>query len=580
MLTNTLHQPIKADTAARTIELLSGQEVMDLIRDPDFLTQWDQLYQTCPWGTVFQTSRFVVAWYHTYEKEYLPILIRDTQDGQLTGLLTLAVPKSLSTDSNIHNKHPLIMGAGMYEAEYQTWLALPLQSESFIKQAFREIKKRFPKKDMLLRFLPPEVPLDWISKSPRWKQRIEIQAFKRPIMDLQAPDVTRMFRKAEFRNKLNRLKRLGDFSFEQITDLAALQSILEEITVQYDFRQGAMFNMNQFRDNPLKSDFLLEMFKQGLLHVTVLKAEGRIIASIMAVQDGEWVHLAGINIHSPFYANFSPGFVHFLLLGQRLSQEGIAYFDLTPGGDPYKERMANRHDVVHELVICNNLPYRAKRFLRKNKHNLLTKAGIRPMTFDLLLEKRLYLLKGKLKAVMQRGITKSIIQKIKARFFGSNSRTLRIAPANHQYSEQLQVQQNNLSDLLNYKQKGSNITRWEFTEDAMRRFEAGQQAYTWSEHGCLLACVWLSSSKSEQLKEDIPEGAALLENLYCHPAAHARAMNFVTAVAASVASTENKPVYLAVDLTDLTLGNILQQASDGNVSEAESYYINSQQGAA
>ncbi|GGG17420.1 GNAT family N-acetyltransferase [Pontibacter amylolyticus] len=580
MPTNTLYQPIKTDTSARTIELLSGQEVLDLISEQDFVKQWDWLYQACPWSTVFQSSRFVIAWYHTYEKEYLPIMVKDTQDDRLTGLLMLALPKSLPTKSNIHNKHPLIMGAGMYDAEYQTWLALPLQSDEFISQAFREVKKRFPKKDILLRFLPPQVPLDWISKNPHWKQKIELQAFKRPIMDLQAPDVTQMFRKAEFRNKLNRLKRLGNFRFEQITELATLQSILGEITIQYDFRQGAMFNMNQFRDNPLKAAFLLEMFKQELLHATVLRADNKIIACIMAVQGGEWVHLAGINVHSPFYANYSPGFVHFLMLGQWLSQEGITYFDLTPGGDPYKERMANRHDKVHELVICNNLPYRAKRFLRKSKHNLLTKVGIRPMAFDLSVDKRLYLLKGKIRAFIQQGLFSSIVRQIKTSFMGSSPRILRIAPLNETFYDPLEVHQNNLGDLLYFEQNGGSKTRWEFTEDAMRRFEVGQQAYSWSENGRLLACVWVGIVKPEQIENGLPEGAALLENLYCHAAGRTKVVNFLNAVAARIAEKESRPMFLVTNRNDPTLDKAMEQDLKVYVSRTECYYINSQQGAA
>ncbi len=542
MPTKTLNQP---DIANQTVELLSGQEVLELLGDPGFIAQWDWLYQSCPWGTVFQSSRFVAAWYHTYEKEYLPILIKETQDGRLTGLLTLALPKSLPGNSKIYNKHPLIMGAGMYEAEYQTWLALPLQSERFITQAFRAIKKRFPKKDILLRFLPPGVPLDWISKNPRWKQTVELQAFKRPIMDLQHPDVSRLFRKAEFRNKLNRLKRLGNFSFEQITDLATLQSILEELTVQYDFRQGAMFNMNQFRDNPLKAAFLLEMFRQGLLHVTVLKVDDQIMACIMAVQGGEWVHLAGINIHSPFYAHCSPGFVHFLLLGQRLAQDGITYFDLTPGGDPYKERMANRHDTVHELVICNTPPYRAKRFVRKSLYNLLTKAGIRPMAFELSMEKRLYLLKGNIRAIMQGGTIADLSKKVKTRFTGSKLKYLPITPAAGIFAGQ--VRQNELGDLLNYEQKGGTMTRWQFMEEAMHRFETGQRAYTWSEGGILRACVWLSPAKPGQQENGLPGETTVLENLYCHPDRREKAHDFVAAVAACIASGEHAPVYLAAN---------------------------------
>lgn len=577
---STLHQPFEENEVTRTIELLSGQQVLDLIGDSDFLKQWDSLYRSCPWATVFQSSRFVVPWYQVHEKEYLPVVVKDVQDGRLTGLLTLAFPNFPSTHSNIHNKHLLMMGAGMYDAEYQTWLALPPQSDSFIEQSLNVIKKLFPSTDILLRFLPPGTPLGWISKNPRWKQIIELQAAKRPFIDLQAPDLSRIFRKAEFRNKLNRLKRLGDFRFEQITNLTRLQSILGELTVQYDFRQGALFNMNQFRDDPLKAVFLVEIFKRGLLHVTVLKVNNEIIACIMAVQGDGWVHLAGINIHSPFYANYSPGFVHFLLLAQQLAQAGIAYFDLTPGGDAYKERMANRHDIVHELVVCNNLLYRAKRLIRKTKHTLLIKMGIRPMAFDLLLNKRLYLIKAKLKAMLQQGGTTSILQKIKASATSDNTGIWRIAPPKGIPFEPMNVHENDLSDLLDFEQNGGGITRWEFLEDAMRRFEVEQKVYTWSENSCLVACIWLNITKSEQTNPAVPEGSALLESLYCHPKGHINVMDFILTIANSIAVSGDIPIFLVADLSDPRLQNALENAPKTAVLHIESDQVNSQKGAA
>jgi hypothetical protein len=62
------------------------------------------------------------------------------------------------------------------------------------------------------------------------------------------------------------------------------------------------------------------------------------------------VHLA-ILCHSPFHARHSPGKLHVLKLGAELANEGFEALDLTPGGDAWKERFANTHDTVYELLV-------------------------------------------------------------------------------------------------------------------------------------------------------------------------------------------------------------------------------------
>jgi hypothetical protein len=53
------------------------------------------------------------------------------------------------------------------------------------------------------------------------------------------------------------------------------------------------------------------------------------------------------------YARYSPGIIHFLMLGKLLAAEGVHIFDLTPGADGYKDILATDYTVAHTLSIGN-----------------------------------------------------------------------------------------------------------------------------------------------------------------------------------------------------------------------------------
>ncbi len=112
----------------------------------------------------------------------------------------------------------------------------------------------------------------------------------------------------------------------------------------------------------IKKDLLKALFRLQLLHVSVLKVNEKIIAAVIAITEKDWLCLAGINCHSPFNARlYSPGLMHFILLAKLLKEEGITWFDLTPGYDTYKEELANRHHEVKELLISNSRSLKIKK---------------------------------------------------------------------------------------------------------------------------------------------------------------------------------------------------------------------------
>jgi hypothetical protein len=105
---------------------------------------------------------------------------------------------------------------------------------------------------------------------------------------------------------------------------------------------------------PQRKEFLITMFELGHLHVSMLKLDEIIIASNAGFKSPDMIHLQGINSHSPFFSKYSPGILHFLLLGIHLDELGVRYFDLTPGGkDGYKSMLSNTTEIAHELWIAD-----------------------------------------------------------------------------------------------------------------------------------------------------------------------------------------------------------------------------------
>ncbi|MBD1397724.1 GNAT family N-acetyltransferase [Pontibacter sp. JH31] len=544
------HDIATSPIVVKGLEICVGKDVFELLSDQDFQSGWDALYEACPWGTVFQSRGFVGAWYRTYRERYLPVLaLTRGPGGRLTGLLALAQAGAQPAAGA-----PLL-GAGHFEAEYQCWLADgQAQGEVFITAALEQLGRRFARSPVLFRFLPPGAPLDWARTDPGWRSRCVLQAARRPLMEMDDPGLPKLFRKSEFMNKLNRLRRLGEVRLERVTDAGAFSAVLGELAVQYDFRQGALYNKNRFRENPRKAIFLQELFEQGIVHATVLKVNGEIIAAIAAIISKDWVHLGGINIHSPMYANYySPGFVHFIMLGQLLSKEDVACFDLTPGGDSYKERMATTHDYVYELVVSNKLSFFFKKQIKNKIHNRLIRAGLRPMSVELAIRKKIYLLKKKTGALLSSGLSLlfSKIPEPKTKFY--NIPVAGLAQIDTNVS--LNISYNKLEDLLNYEDSGSLRTRWEFLSEAMRRFESGERCYTWGAGGRLLACAWQGAARAGG---PVPEGAPVLRGLYCHRTGRSGLANFLAAVARKViqASKGKQP---AVICSDKAIGKVLKQ---------------------
>ncbi|WP_119431789.1 GNAT family N-acetyltransferase [Pontibacter oryzae] len=539
------------------IKVLLGKEAESRLASKSFIKKWDALYENCPWATVFQSSKLLTTWFQCFKDAYHSILIFEEQEDKLTGLLILVQDIGKSK----------ISVAGCTEAEYQTWLAEGDQYTGFIENALTSLRSHFPKSEVHFTNIPANTPLEWVSRA-KWSKVCELTAFQRPVMNLNKADAPKLFRKQQFREKRNRLKRLGELSFEHITSLDRFVTVLPELMDQFDFRKGARYNVLYFRNKPAGKRYLIELFKQGLLHATILKLNDEIIASIVGQIDGKSVCLGGINTHSPCYGLLSPGYVHFLMLGQHLLAEGYELFDLTPGNDPYKWRIANDQDVVHSL--CFSSP--KKTFVKKRVVNPLmdfAKANLSKRGVDIrdLKETMLKALEriNKNKVNGMASIITSILP-----YKRNNKQTAiyRYDPSSSVAKNSVIVELNSFASLLDFDQHSSRITRWEFLNEAMQRFENGAKAHTYVKNGRLLCCVW-QAGNTEVLENVLGAEAldaqqqhiCLVDGFYLHAALQANLESVIKSIMEKVkAGKQSTCIYATLSGSDKKLGRELERA--------------------
>ncbi|WP_229683502.1 GNAT family N-acetyltransferase [Echinicola rosea] len=501
-----------------------GNCVFDILKDTDFQQGWDELYETTRWATVFQKRKFVEAWYIANQENITPILLTVFEGKELIGLLALTTGKA---DGELKKNSPLkITGAGKFDAEYQTWLVKDGYNETFVKNGFEALFNEFPQCKLSLRFIPDASivgPLKSVTSIT--EKHTVLHSHHRPLMDFSLVEEQKLFRKRHLKAKYNRIHRAGKVEFIKVTDPNEFVQVLNEILVYLDFRQAAMFNKLPSKSNPNRNKFLIDLFQKDLLHVTALKLDGETISSIIGMKGKGWMHLAGLISYSPFHSKHSPGLVHLYMLGKMLQDEGYQKFDLTPGYDGYKERLSTSGDEVIELHLSKNIKYGIKKFLRKNLHHTLVKFDIRPMTFELNVKKKIYLIKEKTK-----GITKSI--------FSSDKSNPTTSFPSEQFN--LSVNKNCISDLLKYNDKSAAQSRWEFLEKAFILVSKGAEFYSVSDDSRLLASIWIAPSDQQT---DEHKTSLLITDSYFHTAyrKHKPALESYVIERESKSSPSNKP---------------------------------------
>lgn len=492
-----------------SIDLVCGQQAHTLLADDQFLERWQILHNKCPHATAFQSPAFVKAWYGAYSDQWQPLVVwSQDSTGELIGLWLLAHDQ----------KTNVLAHAGTHQAEYHTWLAVPGADVSFLSAAWAEVKRCVTFSSLQFKYLPAFELVDSLRFASGMGNCVVVRKHQRPLLRLDANEVKASFAKKSNKSRFNRIKKLGDIDFRRISDPVELQRVFDDLIVYYDFRQGAINHSTPFQEDSRKRVFHMELFATAPqeTYVTATYLDERLISAFWGMLSGTMVHL-GMLIHSPLLAEHSPGKLHIMQLSDSLLASGIGVIDLTPGGDLWKERFANSHDEVAEVVV-----YRfATRRALSNTFDVMSKwgkwcaarAGITPL-------KLRYMLRN-----LPRLRPTSLVRKI-ANWVGF-VREFRVYRGDHALAERYRsderVRCNSLSDLLAFKPGEPWQTRDKFLSSALARLEQKEMPFSVCVDDCLAHSGWMVVNQTESYMSEVkqtmtlPPGSVALYDFYSHP---------------------------------------------------------------
>jgi hypothetical protein len=156
------------------LAIVTGGKAIEALDSPSIEAAWNALYDTCPWATGFQTFGYAAAWYRCYRDFYEPILVTATSGGEGVGVLPLARAAGSRR----------FVVAGGHQAEYQAWITEPAQSDAFIVTALDALRDRFPGFQLVMRYVPPGVPLGALAADQGREHCCALSAFPRPLWSL------------------------------------------------------------------------------------------------------------------------------------------------------------------------------------------------------------------------------------------------------------------------------------------------------------------------------------------------------------------------------------------------------------
>lgn len=513
---------------------MRGSDARALLDDPTFVSDWEALLTSCPWATAFQAPHFARTWYDVYRDVHEPMLVVQRVDGGLGGLLLLAR----------HRETGEVAHVGTHHAEYHTWLAPEGSNQPFIVAALSALRELDVPLVRFL-FLAPETPLEWTRELGPTGFMADVRWHSRGLMKVgEGSTIAASLKKSGNKSRLSRLKRAGEVEFVHIRTQDELAAAFDEIATQCDVRQGAVHDSLPFATDPLKRRLYLSLAKDpDVMHCTVLRAGGKVVASHLGLRSGDMVSL-GLITHAPQYGRASPGKLLILFLGQLLGEQGLEWFDMTPG-EGYKDRFATDHDdvAVLDLLLTPGLQRRFR--ARRRVVTFGRKLGDR-MGRDLL---------GSLRSagskVRAHGPVGAVTRAVAdgAAWVASREEFILLSRATDTPLPEAPgtaVRFNELDDLLLYRPASQADPRLtDFLSTAVSRLERGDFMATVVEDGALIHCGWLSVDAKKvwptpHHRLDIEGGISFLQEGFTHPEADPEVLRTSLIERLRIASEQSK----------------------------------------
>ena len=327
------------------IKIVKNSDALELLKDEAFVMKWKGLTELNNKVTVMQEPPFVITWYLNYSNTFQPFFVLGyDKNSELVGLIPLAF--SMKDKSIVH--------AGGMQAEYHGWLATKDLDQDFIVQAIISVKRDFKVRKWVWGWTPPGSNLDWVNHQTLKKEKIYIKFLEEdsPMLDLNDGEkIEKLKKNRSLRTKINRYKKRGDFYIKRIRTKQEAKNVFDLLEKQCDFRKMTLNHVPPFASDLNKKQFLIDKLNYPEdNHFTILWSKDEPIAFHIGECDHNTVYLALMS-HDPLEGKNSPGRILLIKLAELLKEEGFSYFDLTPGGDEYKETYSNFSRKVFYHVI-------------------------------------------------------------------------------------------------------------------------------------------------------------------------------------------------------------------------------------
>jgi hypothetical protein len=207
-----------------------------------------------------------------------------------------------------------------------------------------------------------------------------------------------------------------------------------------------------------------------------------------------------------------------------LQREGYRYFDLTPGGDEYKERYANSYQPIYLPTFYFKRSDKVKADLEE-KTRKLVKKGLLKLSID---PEKIYRIGDyfrhiphKIKKITLKKLFKTLIRTVYEKkiyiYYQKNLKQTVPVPAD---DPEVHVQR--YEDLLAYT-GGAGVSRTELVSRAMNRFARGDILYTITDNGVLAHSGWIAPGGQEHKLGNVdmifhsPERSRIFYDFYTDP---------------------------------------------------------------
>ena len=489
------------------LSLLLGAEALNWLAQPSNRAAWEELHRSWGGDNPYTSPDFAGIRYTHYAETHVPILILGHDDSaELIALAPLA--------SAGHN----FSGAGAQQAEYPGWLCPAARHREFVSALVTLIAGHDPQGVLKLRYVTQaEAITAWQSLAGQ-DPRARVEIHQCPMLEVGNDAVRAALKKKGNRSKLNRLRRLGTLELKRARTLAEFDEYLDQAFVIYDLRQGAKNNDTPFCDDGAKRDFLRNWYEQcpDDIYASILLLDGKVVAALFGVVRGRSI-LNAIIAHDPALAAHSVSKFHLYLLAQELDEQALETLDLTPGGDPWKERFATMHSDVATLEFHADVSERRR--LDRDAERLkwlkqvLGRVGISPDDARAMAATAKRVTPAKLVARARNKIHEHVEYRV-YRMAGS---------AIPETTDAGRALRNQFADLLAFDETQASASRQMFLASACERLASGERVYTVGEQDTLAHYGWLIERQEKTVFSEIdyayefPEPGAVLYDFYTHP---------------------------------------------------------------